>query len=219
MIERQVLQFLQQLSKNNNKTWFDAHRDQYVAAKENFIQFATRLLTDLSKIDPSLSELIARKCIFRINRDVRFSKNKDPYKSNFGVFFTPSGKSAAKAGYYFHLEPGASFIAAGLYMPIPEHLNKVRQEIDYCFNDFKKIVGSAKFKSSFGSLDMEQSLVRPPKGYDEDNPAIAFIKLKSFTCTKPLSDKEALSSDSIKNCINDYKIVSPFVKFINGALD
>ena len=219
MIHKQALQFLQQLSKNNNKSWFDDHRDQYIDAKENFIQFATILLQELSKMDTSLAELNARKCIFRINRDVRFSKNKEPYKTNFGAFFTPQGKSAVKAGYYFHLEPGASFLAAGLYMPLPEHLNKVRQEIDYCYNDFKKIITSAPFKKSFGTLDMEQSLVRPPKGYDEDNPAINYIKLKSFTCTKSLSDKDVLATDLIKKSMIDYKIVSPFVKFINQALD
>lgn len=219
MIDPACLQFLKKLAKNNSKAWFDLHREEYLFAKENFIDFATKLLQGLIKIDPTLAELNVRKCVFRINRDIRFSKNKDPYKTNFGVFFTPNGKADLKAGYYFHLEPGAHFIAAGLYMPMPEQLRQLRQEIDYCFDDFKKIIFNKKFINRFGALNAEQALVRPPKGYDDLNPAIDFLKLKSFTCSKPLTDKAILDKDLLKDCLTDFKIVHPFVQFINHALD
>ena len=126
---------------------------------------------------------MAKDCVFRINRDVRFSKNKDPYKTNMGASINSGGKKAMTAGYYFHFEPGGkSFVGGGLYMAEPDKIKKVRQEIDYNWTDFKKILDNKKFKQQYNNLDLSEgiSLVREPKGYEKDNPAIQYIKLKTI---------------------------------------
>jgi uncharacterized protein (TIGR02453 family) len=133
-----------------------------------------------------LKDVDASKAIFRINRDVRFSKNKAPYKTNFGASINPGGKKSMIAGYYVHIEPGKSFLAAGTYMPEAPYLSAIRQEIDYNLEEFKKIVGAKDFKKEFTSLSVEDALKTVPKGYDKENPALEFLKLKHFHCGEGL---------------------------------
>ncbi len=146
MIQTSTLKFLKSLSKNNNKPWFDAHCAQYHAARENFCNFITEVVSKTAQFDSDLVGLEPKKCLFRINRDVRFSKNKSPYKNNFGASMDRGGKKSGFAGYYFHLEPGNSFYGGGLWQPEADNLKKVRQEIDYCFDEFKSIVESRKMR-------------------------------------------------------------------------
>lgn len=219
MIEKSTLQFLKGLSKNNHRDWFLANKGKYDLAKSNYVNFVTSVLSEIKKFDPSLSELEPKQCVFRINRDVRFSKNKDPYKTNFGASFSKGAKKIAAAGYYFHLEPGASFIGGGLWMPQAPELNKVRQEIDYCFKEFKSIVENKKFKSTFGSIDSDAILSRPPKGYDLDNPAIEYLKLKSFTAIMPIADTEVLDKNIVKKSLSIFETIAPFVHFLNRAIE
>src|SRR4026207_2423805 len=148
MLQSSTLKFLKDLKKNNNKPWFDANRERYEEAKADFANFIQQVIDVHSKKDKTLASLKAKDCMFRINRDVRFSKDKSPYKTNFGASINKGGKKAfGSAGYYFHLEPGGSFTGGGLYGPAPEELKKTRQEIDYNFTDFKKIIHSKKFRS------------------------------------------------------------------------
>ncbi|HLO80078.1 MAG TPA: DUF2461 domain-containing protein, partial [Chitinophagaceae bacterium] len=126
-----MLSFLKKLKKNNNKPWFDANRHLYVEAKVEFEDFVSSLITSYGKHDPAIAHLLPKDCIFRINRDVRFSKDKSPYKNNFGASITSGGKKSPFAGYYVHIEPGAGFVGGGLWQPMPDMLAKVRQEIDY----------------------------------------------------------------------------------------
>ena len=156
------------------------------SAKKDYENFIQQLIDKLSKSDESISGLRAKECMFRINRDVRFAKDKSPYKTNFGAFINKGGKKSNLAGYYFHLEPGASFVGGGLWMPMPKELAQVRQEIDYCFAEFKKITSAASFKKSYAEISHaeEYKLQRVPKGYEADNPAAEFLKLKSFTATE-----------------------------------
>ena len=139
MIQKNLLDFLKSLKKNNNKAWFDEHKNQYEDARAAFVQTTGDWITILAKIDSTLANLTAKQCIFRINRDVRFSKDKRPYKHNMSAYFNKAGKKGTGAGYYIHIEPGASFIAAGIWMPGTEELSKIRQEIDYNFPEWKKI--------------------------------------------------------------------------------
>jgi len=219
MIQQSTLQFLKSLHKNNNREWFLKNKQNYDAAKENFLVFVDEILKGIQKFDPTLNELLPKQCVFRINRDVRFSKNKEPYKNNFGASFSKGAKKINAAGYYFHLEPGASFIGGGLWMPEAPDLQKLRQEIDYSYKEFKSILGNTKFKNTFGSLTTEAKLSRPPKGYDIDNPAIEFLKLKSFTAIVPIADKDIFNENMVKQSLTVFKTLSPLVQFLNRAID
>ena len=126
MNSKLILDFLRQLEANNNKVWFDAHRSEYELARKEWLTFVEKLLGHLGDKDPEFFQTQPYKCIFRINRDVRFSKNKQPYKNNFGAFFVPGGKSSGNAGYYVHLEPGKCAIAGGLHHPEKEKLDRIR---------------------------------------------------------------------------------------------
>lgn len=221
MINSTTLTFLRQLKKNNNKAWFDAHRKDYEAAKLNFEQFIQQVIDQHSKKDPSLSGMAAKSCMFRINRDVRFSKDKSPYKTNFGAFINKGGKKSPLAGYYFHLEPGGAFCGGGMYMPEPPMLAKIRQEVDYNLPAFRKIIGSTAFKKLYGSLSAseEYSLTRVPKGYEADNPAAEYLKLKSFVALQQLDDKNLTSKDLLKNTLAAFVALQPLVVFLNTAAE
>lgn len=221
MIQQQTLQFLKSLKKNNKKEWFDKNRGRYDEAKKNIEETTAEIIKRLSKTDESIAHLQARECMFRINRDVRFSKNKAPYKTNMGVYFSKGGKKGIQAGYYFHIEPGAAFIAGGLWMPMPEELKKVRQEIDYNFEEFNKIISAKTFKGLFGDLDRSEgyTLRRIPKGYEENNPAIEYLKLKSFIVTRKIPDDELSAKDAEKKVAAYFEKMKPFIDFLNRAVE
>ena len=220
MLQATTIKFLKDLKKNNNKPWFDANRKQYESAKQDFENFVQRIIDRHTKKDPSLIELKAKNCLFRINRDVRFSKDKSPYKTNFGAHINSGGKKSILAGYYFHFEPGESFAGGGVWMPMPPELKKIRQEIDYNFNEFKKIIGSKKFKSVYGDLSKspEYSLVNVPQGFEKDNPAAEYLKLKSFVGMKKIKETDLSSKELEKQVAEAFEALQPLVEFINRAL-
>jgi uncharacterized protein (TIGR02453 family) len=220
MIEKKLIQFLQSLQKNNNRAWFEEHRGEYEYAKSSFLVFVEQVIKSISTFDPSVANLLAKDCTFRINRDVRFSKDKRPYKNNMSAYFNRAGKKGAGAGYYIHIEPGASFAAAGIWMPEPGDLAKIRQEIDYNLPEWKKIIQGAAFKKRFpGGLDQNESLQRPPKGYAEDNPAIAFLKMKHFVVRKSFTDAEIADKSFVKEVNKTFGALKPMIDFINRSLD
>jgi len=216
-----TLKFLKDLKKNNHKPWFDAHRPQYEAAKENFASFIQTIIDKHSLQDPTIKEQTAKGSMFRINRDVRFSKDKRPYKSNFGASINRGGKKSIYAGYYFHLEPGDSFVGGGVWMPQPAETKKVRQEIDYCLDEFKGIVNHKKFKSIYGELytGEDVTLSRVPQGFDKDNPAGEFLKFKSWLAIAKLKDSDLTDGSLVKNTLAAFEALQPMVVFINRALD
>ena len=221
MLQPATVKFLQDLKKHNNKEWFDAHRTIYQTAKEDYTALVQSVITAHGKKDASIASLGPKDCMFRINRDIRFSKDKSPYKTNFGAGFTRGGKKSLFAGYYLHIEPGASFVGGGLWMPHPEELKKIRQEIDYNFDAFSKIINKANFKSVFGALYAgdDAKLSRAPKGYEEDNPAIAFIKLKSYIATTPVSDEELTNQSLLKKITTAFEALQPLLQFLNHGLE
>lgn len=222
MIPKSTLHFLKALEKNNTKIWFDENREKYLAAKEDFDVFVALLLEKMILFDEDLKELSAKNCTFRINRDIRFSKNKTPYKINLSASFNKGGKKSVNAGYYFHLQPGGnSFIGGGLWQPQSIELKKLRQEIDYCYPEFKKIINAGAFKKYYGELEKEekQMLVNIPKGYEKENPAADFLRMKSFVATKNLSDEEVLSPHLLKESVEAFKALMPLIKFINRAFE
>lgn len=222
LISSHTLAFLKLLKKNNNKTWFDENREKYVFAKNNLEEFVGSLLEKMRLFDSDLKELSVKDCTFRINRDIRFSKNKTPYKINFSASFNKEGKKSINAGYYFHLQPGGnSFAGGGLWMPESNELKKLRQEIDYCFPEFKKIVTAPSFKKNYSELEKDEKrmLVNIPKGYDKENPAADFLRMKSFIATRNLSDHEILSADSMGEVLDSFKALMPLIKFINRSFE
>lgn len=221
MLQQSTLTFLKDLKRNNNKPWFDQHRQRYEAAKQDFEQFISSVLQKFSSKDEDIRTLTAKECLFRINRDVRFAKDKSPYKSNMGASISRGGKKSPFAGYYFHCEPGASFAGGGIWMPEPAEVKKIRQEIDYCFDEFKKIVGSKRFVAVYGDLnkDKEMTLVNLPKDYEKDNPAAEYIKLKSWVATRNLSDSELSSASLADEVTRTFEALTPLVKLINRALE
>lgn len=221
MLQTSTIKFLKDLKKNNNKPWFDQHRPSYESAKADFAHFIQSVIDKHGKNDPTIREQIAKNCLFRINRDVRFSKDKSPYKSNMGASINRGGKKSLLAGYYFHLEPGRCFAGGGIWMPMPDDLKKVRQEIDYNFADFKKIIASRKFKSVYGDLsrDAEYTLSRVPKGYEADNPAAEYLKLKSFVAMVSLPDADLTSKDLAKKTVAAFEALQPLIEFINNSME
>ena len=221
MLQPATLKFLKDLKKNNNKPWFDLNRKRYEEAKADFANFIQQVIDGHGKKDKTISALKAKDCMFRINRDVRFSKDKSPYKTNFGASINKGGKKAfSTAGYYFHLEPGQCFVGGGIYQPDPAVLKKVRQEIDYNFKDFKKIIQSKKFKSLYGDLSKskEYSLSRVPKGYEPDNPAAEYLKLKSYIAFVQIKDEDLLSKNLLKKISEAFTALQPLLVFINESL-
>jgi len=222
MLQPATLKFLKGLTKNNNKPWMDANRDAYDAARADFTLFVQAVIDQHGKNDASIKNLVAKDCLFRINRDIRFAKDKSPYKTNMGASINKGGKKGiSTAGYYFHMQPGHSFTGGGIWMPPPEELRKIRQEIDYNYKELKKITGSASFRKIFGDLDSspEYKLSRIPKGYEADNPAAEYLKLKSFIGSQALSDEDLISKDLVKKTVASFVALQPVIEFINEAME
>ena len=221
MLKTSTLKFLKDLKKKNDRSWFEAHRSDYEAAKLDFENFIQAVLDRHSKTDEDLKDLTAKKCTFRINRDIRFSKDKSPYKSNMGASMNRGGKKSMYGGYYFHCEPGKSFVGGGLWMPMPPEMKKVRQEIDYCYDEFNQLVTSKKFKSVYKELYTgdDVKLSKVPQGFEKDNPAAEYLKLKSWLAMKELSDEELVSKDLLKKTLVAFEALQPVIKFLNMAIE
>lgn len=218
MLQAATLKFLKDLKKNNNKPWFEKNKDLYLGAKEDIELLVEQVIEGFGKIDPDIANLQPKDCTYRIYRDVRFSKDKTPYKINMGAYLNRGGKKAPTAGYYMHIEPGRSMAGGGLWMPLAPELNKVRQEIDYSLSEWNSIVTARAFKKNFSEgLEKEDQLSRPPKGYEEGNPAIEFLKLKSFIVTRSFTDAEVQSKSFAKELVKTFESMKDFVYFLNRA--
>lgn len=213
----QVIPFLRELSQNNNKIWFDNHRLWYLQARNQMIQIASGIIDGLWLIDPAIGKPEPQKCLFRQNRDIRFSTNKNPYKTTMGAYFAPGGKHRPTAGYYLHLEPGASFMGGGLYHPEKEQLQKVRREIYFNANGLLEILNNPTFSKTFGSL-MDEKLKRPPVGYPSDFPHIEWLKYTSFVVSRPLNNETFSPDELVSQALETFAIMSPFIAFLNHAL-
>lgn len=221
MLQPSTLKFLRGLKKHNDKSWFDANRASYDAAKKDVESFIQAVIDSASLQDNTIAGLRAKDCMFRINRDIRFSKNKSPYKTNFGASVNRGGKKSSFAGYYLHIEPGESFMGGGIWMPMPPVLAKVRQEIDYSLPEFRAILSRASFRKFYKGLytGEDVALTRVPKGYAADNPAAEFLKLKSLFSMTPMTDDELQSPNLVKESVKRLLAVKPLVDFLNRAVE
>ena len=214
-----TLKFLKDLQGHNEKSWFDANRAAYQAAKTEVEQLAQKVIDEFGIIDPDIASLEAKKCTFRINRDVRFSNDKTPYKTNMGMWMAKGGKKSVMGGYYIHIEPGKSFFGGGVYMPQTPELKKVRQEVAYCFEEFKSIIDAPDFKAFYGGVTVEgHTLVKVPAGYDPNHRAAEFLKLKSYFGICQLSDEQLCNKELLPTLVKGLGAAAPLVAFINRAI-
>jgi uncharacterized protein (TIGR02453 family) len=214
-----ILKFLKDVARNNNRDWFEKNKHKYLEAKERFEDFLETIHGEFLKFDDGLSGINPRKMGFRIYRDVRFAKDKRPYKTNMGAGFSPGGKLIQEPGYYIHIEPGnKSFVAAGIYMPDAPRLTAIRQEIDYSAERFEKILKDKKFKKYFKGLDDFDKLKTAPKGYAKDHPQIEHLKHKSFIVSHYFTDAEVASKSFVKKLADIAHAAKPFNNFFAEAI-
>lgn len=212
-------QIFKNLSQNNNKPWFDENRDEYQAARLQWIELVQILLAELTELNPDFFHQDPRKCIYRINRDVRFGKDKTPYKKNFGAFFVPGGKMSGRAGYYCHLEPGNCFIAGGMHCPENEKVYRIRDTIANDKGQFAHIVEDKKFQKSFDDGIRGPKLKRPPRGFDPEHPHLDYLKLKGYIVLKNIPDKAFSDTKFLQNTMKLFRTMQPFVDYLNAAID
>jgi uncharacterized protein (TIGR02453 family) len=219
-INPETLQFLISLKTNNHRDWFHAHKAEADKARKNYEEFANVLLENLKSFDPSLQNLETKQCIFRIYRDVRFSHNKEPYKTHFGVYFAKNGgKNSHLAGYYFHLDPEESFFGGGIYMPLPEYLKAIRKEIYYQIDEFKAILETPAFKKYYDGIENIEKLKKPPVDFPKDFPDVELLKNKHFFGSHYFNPEDALKEDFSTCVSNGFKAVKPLVDFINFSIE
>lgn len=217
MLAQESLLFLQDLALNNHRDWFISQKKRYESYKKNYLELTADFLAELQQIEPSLGQLEPKDCTFRINRDVRFSADKSPYKTHMAIWASPGPKKQNLAGFYVHIAPGASFIAAGLHQPDAAQLRSVRNEIAFFHEDLERIVDDWN-GTYFIDRTPENTLKTSPKGFEKTHPAIEFLQLKSFTVTHPLPDTAILSADFVQKTAQHFKKLAPFVAFLNRPL-
>ena len=218
MISENTLAFLNDLKGNNHREWFEENRGRYENAKKNVKEVVDTLIEQLIEVDEGLKGISAQKSVFRIFRDVRFSKNKAPYKTNMGAWMAPGGRKSPFAGYYLHIEPGGgSFLAGGVYHPASNILKSIREGIDYDAASLRKIIQASDFKDNFGELKGDK-LKTAPKGYPKDHPDIDLIRHKDFIVSKYISDELIISDNFLNSAITVYKALYPLNQYLNQAI-
>ena len=221
MMQAKTLHFLEDLKENNNKEWFHEQKKTYELFKKEYQRLIAALLPEMKALDGSLEPLEVKNCTFRINRDIRFSKNKTPYKTNMSMWFSTDRTRKNAPGYYLHYEKGKSFIAGGIYCPESDDLKKIRKEIAFFHEDLEEIIENPTFKKVYGQLDREEQnvLKKAPKDYEATHPAIEFLKLKSFTATHPVEDALFIDTDFAKKMAQKLIVLKPLNVFLNRALE
>jgi uncharacterized protein (TIGR02453 family) len=219
MIDPNTFEFLRQLEVNNSKEWFNDHRKWYDESKANFIDLCSEILNDLKKIQDNLLHTDVKKCILRINRDIRFSKDKRPYKNYFGAGFGPGGKSSGKVDFYFQIQAhNQSMLGAGMWEPGPQNLAKFRQEIDYSPATLKEIIEHKEFRTYFKEISGTK-LKTKPKGYSIDHPEIELLKYKELFFLRRFEDSEVVKSSFKDRIVEGCILIKPYQDYLNNLFD
>jgi uncharacterized protein (TIGR02453 family) len=219
MISNNTYQFLKELGDNNNRPWFQTNKGRYEEARADFEGFISKLILGIASFDPPIGELEAKRCIFRIYRDTRFSKDKKPYKTNFGAHLVSTdAKPHDRAGYYIHLQPGNTFLAGGAYLPPAPWLKAIRNAIDQRGRELKKILNHPDFKKYFGEMEGEK-LKTTPRDYPADHAFIELLRYKSFLAVHKLNDKDTMSEKFLETSTEVFKALKPFDDFLNKSVD
>jgi uncharacterized protein (TIGR02453 family) len=218
-MDKKVLNFLSELKDNNNRDWFNANKPRYEEARNVLIDFVNTLIPAIRDFDNTIDLISAKECIFRIYRDVRFSKNKDPYKTNMGAYIARGGRKSLNAGYYIHLDPGQSFLAGGMYMPQPEQLKKIREEIYFNYDEFMRILNDKDFKAYFPKLMDTDKLKNPPKGYDKEWHGIEVLKHKSYAVSHMVDDEVIVSEGFFEYSVKVFQQLYKMNSFLNRIVE
>lgn len=221
MITKEALKFLNDLIANNNTEWMHANKKRYENYKKDYHNFIGSILTEMKKFDKSLEPLEVKNCTFRINRDIRFSKDKSPYKTNMGVWMSQDRTQKNAPGYYIHYEPGNCFVAGGVWCPETNELKKIRKEIEFFYDDLEGIVSNKNFKKEFGQLDRSENnvLKKAPKDFEANHPAIEFLKLKSFTTSVKINESVFTEADFSKKITAKLILLKPLNDFLKRGLE
>lgn len=221
MITKEALQFLNDLIANNNTEWMHANKKRYENYKKDYHNFIGSILTEMKKLDKSLEPLEVKNCTFRINRDIRFSKDKSPYKTNMGVWMSQDRTQKNAPGYYIHYEPRNCFVAGGVWCPEANELKKIRKEIEFFYDDLEEIVSNKNFKKEFGQLDRSENnvLKKAPKDFEANHPAIEFLKLKSFTTSVKINESVFTEADFSKKIAAKLILLKPLNDFLKRGLE
>jgi uncharacterized protein (TIGR02453 family) len=219
MMHKETFQFLKSLKNNNNREWFDVNRSWYAAVRKGFEMFVESTIARIAQFDRDIAVSTAKEAIFRINRDIRFSKDKSPYKTNFGAFIAKGGRKSLHAGYYIHVEPGGSFLAGGIYMPSPPVLRAIRIEIHENLEEFTEIIKKPSFTLHFGTEFWGDKLKTAPKGFPKDAPGIEYLKCKHFTVAKNEADTLVASQQYQDEVFAVFRALYPLNRFLNHAVD
>jgi len=215
---QEVLNFLSELKENNNKEWFDLNRDRYQECRKKVLFLTELVIHEVGKFDSEIGNLEAKDCVFRIFRDVRFSNDKTPYKTNMGSFIAKSGRKSFNAGYYVHIEPGASFVGGGSYCPPADALNAMRTEIFDHPEEFKQLVRSESFRKIYPEF-YDDKLKTAPKGFPKDFPDIDLLKYKSFAFGSTIDDSVVVSDAYVTKIVGSLKELYPVNRFLNNAIE
>jgi uncharacterized protein (TIGR02453 family) len=212
---------MRELRDNNNRDWFDLNRKRYHVAKEDLEQFVTDVINRLGHFDGSIAMQTPKDCMFRINRDIRFAKDKSPYKTCLSFSINKGGKKDQGASYYVQIEPdGRSFIAGGLYMPMPPALKQVRTEIAYAPDEFIQIVENEEFIHYFNKVEIPgHKAVKVPNGFDANNVAADYLKLKGYIAAHPVDDSFFTTQNAAENVAKVLAKTKPLIQFINRAFE
>lgn len=214
-----TLSYLENLKKNNNREWFQENKQQYSSLKKEFDLFIDELIAGIRNIDSGIGMITAKDVVFRIYRDIRFSKDKTPYKTHFGAYIANGGRKSIEAGYYFHLEPGETFIAGGMYMPPGEVLKTVRKEIYYNLEEFTQILNAPGFRNYFSGLSEYGKLVKAPRDFPADFPGIDFLKHKSYLVVHKIPEKIISGDHLTAYLLEVVRAMVPFTAFLNRAFE
>jgi uncharacterized protein (TIGR02453 family) len=214
-----ILDFLTELSYNNTREWFELNKPLYNKVKADFENFVNEIIAEIQRFDPSLGSLQAKDCTFRIYRDVRFSHDKSPYKTNIGAFMAKGGRKSSGSGYYLHIEPGKSFVGGGIYMPGPEVLKNIRREIYFNPAAFRSVIEESEFKKIFGKLSEEDRLKRPPRDFPADYPDMDLLMYKSYVCGHTLSDHDIVSAGLTERVTRAFRAMKELNLFLNKAVE
>jgi len=219
MIEATTLSFLSELKENNHKDWFDENRSRYQVARTNILSFVDRLIEEMVGFDPTLGGLEAKGTLFRINRDVRFSKDKSPYKTNFAASIARGGRRSPSAGYFVSIDATGGMVGGGSYMPEGARVKQVRAHMDMHGEEWENYLEKEEVKSFFGEMGTESMLKTAPKGYEKDHPYIHLLRRKSFTLIRQFDAEAILREDFFDTCIEGFEILHPFIKMLNEAYE
>lgn len=214
-LNQSVFNFLKDLSKNNNREWFNEHKERYINAHEITISFADELLSLMRQHD-DIETPTGKKSLFRIYRDVRFSKDKSPYKNHFSGSFKRA-TAYLRGGYYFHLEPGNTLIACGFFQPNKEDLLRIRQEIAHDADPLRALINGPEFKKNFGELEGDR-LKTAPKGFDKEHPDIDLLRYKSYYVTAKFTDEEVLAKDFAEVVSTKFQVLRPYLDYFSEVL-